>query len=55
MSSTIINHLPNIENYSYIEPGVESGINLQSIHCNNKTSVTDCHIFVTIICYYYIK
>lgn len=39
MSSTIINNLPNIESYSYLELGLGSGINFNSIRCMNKTSV----------------
>lgn len=39
MSSTIINSLNNIEDYSYLELGVFNNKNFNQIRCNNKFSV----------------
>jgi len=39
MSSLIINHLPNVENYSYLELGVNDNNNFNNIKCKNKFSV----------------
>lgn len=39
MSSIIINHLENIEEYSYLELGVNDNINFNSIKSKNKFSV----------------
>lgn len=39
MSSVIINHLPNIENKTYLELGVDNGKNFKQIKSNIKESV----------------
>jgi hypothetical protein len=39
MSSIIINNLPNIENYSYLELGIFDNVNFNDIKCINKFSV----------------
>ena len=39
MSSLIINALPNIENYTYLELGVFDNSNFNQIRCRNKYSV----------------
>lgn len=39
MSSIIINHLPGIEDYSYLELGVNDNINFDAIKSKNKFSV----------------
>jgi hypothetical protein len=39
MSSLIINNLPNIEHYSYLELGVNDNVNFNQIKCKNKYSV----------------
>lgn len=39
ITSTIINNLPNIEKYTYLELGIGSGLNFKSIKCNTKISV----------------
>ena len=39
MSSVIINHLPGIEEFSYLELGVNNNINFNAIKSNNKFSV----------------
>jgi len=39
MSSTIINHINGIENYSYLELGIFNNVNFNSIKCVNKFSV----------------
>lgn len=39
MSSLIINHMPNIENFSYLELGVNDNKNFNEIKCNYKFSV----------------
>lgn len=39
MSSTIINNLPGIEKYSYLELGILDNVNSNGIKCTNKFSV----------------
>jgi hypothetical protein len=39
MSSRIINHLPSIEDYTYLELGVFDNANFNTIACKNKHSV----------------
>lgn len=39
MSSTIINNLPGIEHYSYLELGIGNGQNFSGIKCQNKFCV----------------
>jgi hypothetical protein len=39
MSSIIINHLPGIEDYSYLELGVNDNVNFNAIKSKNKFSV----------------
>jgi|694.fasta_scaffold17068_19 hypothetical protein len=39
MSSVILNHIPGIENHSYLELGVFDNQNFNAIQCRNKFSV----------------
>lgn len=39
MTCEIINNIPNIENYSYLELGVANNENIQGIRCKHKMSV----------------
>lgn len=39
ITSTIINNLPNIEKYTYLELGLGNGQNFKSIKCSTKMSV----------------
>lgn len=39
MSCSVINHIPNIESYSYLELGIGNSINFNEIKCSKKFSV----------------